>query len=81
MREPGGSQPLERSTFYTSDVRMAILAFEQLEVGGVMIGEVGTFRVKNMPYGGVKGSGLGREGVRYAREEMTELRSLVISKG
>ena len=65
---------------FTSDLRKALLAFEELEVGGVMIGQVPTFRVENMPYGGVKESGFGREGVRYAMEEMTEPRCLVINR-
>jgi acyl-CoA reductase-like NAD-dependent aldehyde dehydrogenase len=63
---------------FTRDLRLAFNAFEALEVGGVMVNQVPTFRVENMPYGGVKDSGFGREGVRYAMEEMTELRSLVI---
>ena len=66
---------------FTGDIRKALLAFEELEVGGVMIGQVPTFRVENMPYGGVKESGFGREGVRYAMEEMTEPRCLVINRG
>lgn len=65
---------------FTSDIRKALLAFEELEVGGVLVGQVPTFRVENMPYGGVKESGFGREGVRYAMEEMTEPRSLVINR-
>ena len=63
---------------FTADVRKALLAFDELEVGGVLVGQVPTFRTENMPYGGVKESGCGREGVRYAMEEMTESRSLVI---
>lgn len=63
---------------FTSDIRLAMRAFETLEVGGVLINQVPTFRVENMPYGGVKDSGFGREGVRYAIEEMTELRSFVL---
>ncbi|MFA7233132.1 MAG: aldehyde dehydrogenase family protein [Terrimicrobiaceae bacterium] len=66
---------------FTGDIRKALLAFEELEVGGVLIGQVPTFRVENMPYGGVKESGFGREGVRYAMEEMTEPRSLIINRG
>ena len=66
---------------FTGDVRKALLAFEELEVGGVLIGQVSTFRVENMPYGGVKESGFGREGVRYAMVEMTEPRCLVINRG
>jgi acyl-CoA reductase-like NAD-dependent aldehyde dehydrogenase len=61
---------------FTADLKLAMRAFETLEVGGVLINQVPTFRVENMPYGGVKDSGFGREGVRYAMEEMTELRSL-----
>ena len=49
-----------------------------IQCGGVLINQVPTFRVENMPYGGVKDSGFGREGVRYAMEEMTELRSLIV---
>jgi acyl-CoA reductase-like NAD-dependent aldehyde dehydrogenase len=63
---------------FTSHIGKALQAFEALEVGGVMVNQVPTFRVENMPYGGVKDSGFGREGVRYAMEEMTEPRSLVI---
>ncbi|CAN5726251.1 aldehyde dehydrogenase family protein [soil metagenome] len=63
---------------FTSDLNKAFQAFAMLEVGGVMINQVPTFRVENMPYGGVKESGFGREGVAYAMEEMTEPRSLVI---
>ncbi len=54
-------------------------AFEQLDVGGVLINNVPTFRADNMPYGGFKDSGFGREGVRFAMEEMTELKSLILN--
>lgn len=63
---------------FTRDMRRALLAFQTLEVGGVMINDAPAFRVDNMPYGGVKQSGAGREGVRYAMEEMTEPRLIVI---
>ena len=63
---------------FTYDLRHAMRAWDELEVSGVLINEVPSFRVDNMPYGGVKDSGLGREGVRYAIEDMTELRLLVI---
>jgi acyl-CoA reductase-like NAD-dependent aldehyde dehydrogenase len=66
---------------FTNSLPKALQAYEELEVGGVMINQVPTFRVENMPYGGVKESGVGREGVRYAMEEMTEPRSLVINRG
>jgi acyl-CoA reductase-like NAD-dependent aldehyde dehydrogenase len=59
---------------YTNDIKAAMRAAEELEVGGVMINDIPTFRVDNMPYGGVKESGFGREGVKYAVEEMTELK-------
>lgn len=63
---------------YTNNIKAAMLAAEELEVGGVMINDFPTFRVDNMPYGGVKESGFGREGVRYAVEEMTELKLISI---
>jgi acyl-CoA reductase-like NAD-dependent aldehyde dehydrogenase len=53
-------------------------AWDELDVGGVVVGDVPSFRVDNMPYGGVKDSGLGREGIRYAIEDMTELRLMVM---
>ena len=62
---------------YTNDVRTALDAAEKLRVGGVMINDIPTFRVDHMPYGGVKESGFGREGVKYAIEEMTELKLVV----
>ncbi len=63
---------------FTYDVRKTIQAWDELDVGGVVIGDVPSFRVDNMPYGGVKDSGLGREGIRYAIEDMTELRLMVM---
>lgn len=63
---------------FTRDVYKIQRAWERLEVGGVIIGDVPSWRVDNMPYGGVKDSGLGREGVRYAIEDLTEPRLLVI---
>jgi glyceraldehyde-3-phosphate dehydrogenase (NADP+) len=63
---------------FTRDVSLAMRAWNELIVGGVMINQVPTFRLENMPYGGSKNSGLGREGVRWAIEDMTELRTLVI---
>lgn len=66
---------------FTRDLSRALRAFEVLDVGGVLINQVPTFRVENMPYGGLKDSGFGREGVRYAMEEMTELKSLIIKRG
>lgn len=63
---------------FTRDLGRAMRAWDELEVGGVLINEVPSWRVDNMPYGGVKDSGLGREGVRFAIEDMTEIRLLVI---
>ena len=63
---------------FTRDIFKAMKAWDRLEVGGVVIGDVPSYRVDNMPYGGVKDSGLGREGVRFAMEDMTEIRNLVI---
>jgi glyceraldehyde-3-phosphate dehydrogenase (NADP+) len=65
---------------FTRDLLRALVAFEVLEAGGVMINDVATYRIDHMPYGGVKDSGLGREGPRYAIEEMTELKLLVINR-
>jgi acyl-CoA reductase-like NAD-dependent aldehyde dehydrogenase len=63
---------------FTRDFYKAMKAWDRLDVGGVVIGDVPSYRVDNMPYGGVKDSGLGREGVRFAMEDMTEIRNLVI---
>ena len=63
---------------FTRDIYKANRAWDVLEVGGVVIGDVPSWRVDNMPYGGVKDSGLGREGIRYAIEDMTETRLMVI---
>lgn len=64
---------------FTNDMRLIMDAWERLEVGGLQINDVSTFRVDHMPYGGVKASGFGREGVRYTIQEMTEPRQLVIN--
>ncbi|MBD3648353.1 MAG: aldehyde dehydrogenase family protein, partial [Pseudomonadales bacterium] len=63
---------------FTRDIYKMQKAWDTLEVGGVLIGEVPSWRVDHMPYGGVKNSGLGREGIRFAIEDMTEPRLLVI---
>jgi glyceraldehyde-3-phosphate dehydrogenase (NADP+) len=65
---------------FTNDLEHAWRAYEALDVGGVIINDVPTYRVDHMPYGGVKASGLGREGVRWAIEHMTELRILVVAR-
>jgi acyl-CoA reductase-like NAD-dependent aldehyde dehydrogenase len=63
---------------FTRDLYKAQRAWDELEVGGVVIGDVPSWRVDHMPYGGVKDSGLGREGVRYAIEDMTEPRLMIV---
>ncbi|HEX3233176.1 MAG TPA: aldehyde dehydrogenase family protein [Gemmatimonadales bacterium] len=63
---------------FTNDMRRILRAFERIEVGALVVNDVPGFRVDHAPYGGVKASGQGREGVRYAIEEMTELRLLVV---
>ena len=63
---------------YTNDIRKAFRAIKKVNVGGMMINDTSIFRVDHMPYGGNKLSGLGREGVRYAMEEMTNIRMVVI---
>ena len=65
---------------FTKDFEKAMLAWDRLDVGGVVINDVPSYRVDNMPYGGVKDSGLGREGIRFAIEDMTEIRNLVIRR-
>lgn len=65
---------------YTDNIRTALDAAEKLHVGGVIINDIPTFRVDHMPYGGVKESGFGREGVKYAVEEMTELKTVIINR-
>lgn len=68
-----------QSGIFTQNVNRIMRAFELIEVGGLQVNDVSTFRVDQMPYGGVKGSGIGREGPRYAIEEMTEMKLLVIN--
>ena len=63
---------------FTRDLYKAGRAWDTLDVGGVVIGDVPSWRVDHMPYGGVKESGLGREGIRFAIEDMTEIRMLVV---
>lgn len=64
---------------FTRDAKLMFQAYEELEVGGLVAGDVPSFRIDHMPYGGVKDSGLGREGLRYAIEEMTEPKLLVMN--
>ncbi len=64
---------------FTKDMKRAFKAYESLQVGGVVVNDYPSFRVENMPYGGVKDSGVGKEGIRYAIEEMTELKLMVVN--
>ncbi len=64
---------------FTNDLAHAWTAFEELEVGGVIVNDIPTYRIDHMPYGGVKDSGLGREGLRWAIEDMTEIRLMVLA--
>ncbi|MCZ7544231.1 MAG: aldehyde dehydrogenase family protein [Anaerolineae bacterium] len=70
-----------QSGVFTQNVNRILRAFEEVQVGGLQVNDVSTFRVDQMPYGGVKGSGIGREGPRYAIEEMTETKLMVINLG
>jgi acyl-CoA reductase-like NAD-dependent aldehyde dehydrogenase len=64
---------------FTRDAKLMFQAYEELEIGGLLAGDVQSFRIDNMPYGGLKDSGIGREGLRYAIEEMTEPKLLVMN--
>lgn len=75
-----GSEYGLQAGIFTHDERVINAAIDGIEVGGLMVNDVPTFRVDHMPYGGVKLSGFGREGLRYAIEEMTELKLVVHSR-
>ena len=65
---------------FTNDLGHAWQAFNELEVGGVIVNDIPTYRIDHMPYGGVKDSGQGREGLRWSIEDMTELRIMVLAQ-
>ncbi len=67
------------ASLFTRDLTKAMAAYERLEFGSVLINQAPTFRVETLPYGGVKESGVGREGVRYAMDDMTEIKALVMN--
>ncbi len=79
-------EEVNRSTFglqagiFTRDLFQMYDAWDRLDVGGIVINDVPSYRVDNMPYGGVKDSGLGREGIRFAMEDMSEIRNLVVRR-
>ena len=66
---------------FTRDIKRVMDAWERIDVGGLQVNDVSTFRVDHMPYGGIKSSGFGREGIKYAIEDMTELRLMVMNLG
>jgi len=68
-----------QSGLFTNNMNRIMRAFEEIQVGGLQVNDVSTFRIDQMPYGGVKGSGVGREGPRYAIEEMTEMKLMVLN--
>ena len=77
IRDVNNSRFGLQAGIFTSEMLHAKLAFNSLEVGGLIVNDVPTFRVDHMPYGGIKNSGLGREGLKYAMSEMTEPRLLI----
>jgi acyl-CoA reductase-like NAD-dependent aldehyde dehydrogenase len=78
LKEVNNSQFGLQAGIFTRDLYRMNQAWDELDVGGVIIGDVPSWRVDHMPYGGVKDSGLGREGVKFAMEDMSEIRNLVI---
>jgi len=65
---------------FTNNLERALYAFENIEAGAVIMNDIPTYRIDHMPYGGVKASGLSREGLRYAIEDMTEMRLMVLNR-
>jgi glyceraldehyde-3-phosphate dehydrogenase (NADP+) len=80
LREINDSQFGLQCGVFTNDLERTLTAHDELEVGGVIVNDVPTWRIDPMPYGGVKDSGLGREGLRYAIEDMTEPRLLAFAR-
>jgi acyl-CoA reductase-like NAD-dependent aldehyde dehydrogenase len=79
IEKAGTSEFGLQAGIFTNDLRLIDAAFDRIETGGLMVNDVSTFRIDHMPYGGVKSSGQGREGLRYAIEEMTELKLLTFN--
>ena len=79
LRQVNNSPYGLQAGIFTRDAKLIFNAYEELEVGGLIAGDVPAFRIDHMPYGGVKDSGMGREGLRYAIEEMTEPKLLVMN--
>ncbi len=78
MAEVNNSKFGLQAGVFTRDLFKMFDCWDHLDVGGVVINDVPSFRIDNMPYGGVKDSGIGREGIRFAMEDMTEIRNLLI---
>jgi len=79
LRQVNNSAYGLQAGIFTRDAKLMFQAYEELEIGGLLAGDVPSFRIDNMPYGGLKDSGIGREGLRYAIEEMTEPKLLVMN--
>lgn len=79
LRQVNSSAYGLQAGIFTRDAKLIFQAYEELETGAVVAGDVPSFRIDHMPYGGIKDSGLGREGLRYAIEEMTEPKLLVMN--
>jgi len=80
MAEVNDSKFGLQAGIFTRDIHQVLDAWDTLDVGGIVVNDVSSYRVDNMPYGGVKDSGLGREGIRFAMEDMSEIRNLVIRR-
>jgi acyl-CoA reductase-like NAD-dependent aldehyde dehydrogenase len=80
MAEVNDSKFGLQAGLFTRDIHKVLDAWDHLDVGGIVVNDVSSYRVDNMPYGGVKDSGLGREGVRFAMEDMSEIRNMVIRR-
>ena len=80
MAEVNDSKFGLQAGLFTRDIQQVLDAWDELDVGGIVVNDVSSYRVDNMPYGGVKDSGLGREGIRFAMEDMSEIRNMVIRR-
>lgn len=81
VREVNDSKYGLQAGIFSNDFKNIFYSYENLEVGGVVVNDFPTYRIDHMPYGGIKDSGLGREGIKYAIEEMTEKKLLVVNLG
>ena len=81
VREVNNSAYGLQAALFTNDAAAIMYAYRTLEVGGVIVNDASSYRMDHMPYGGVKGSGFGREGLRYAMEEMTNIQMVAIRLG